>query len=115
MEENDSTIYSSIIHSIKGKSVSIIILIFFNLKYCEEPRKRFVLSRSTLIGKFGDTSFSQENAKDFINCHAYILNLTKTKCKEPYEMVFDCISKEKKENTFPQKCVNLMQYFINCK
>jgi len=73
------------------------------------------LSRSVQIGKIQDVSFSKDNAKDFLDCHAYVLNLTKTKCYEEYDMVYNCISSYGKSNKlFPKQCVNLMEFFINC-
>ena len=68
-----------------------------------------------LLGKYYDTTFSSNNAQDFLDCHAYVLNLTKTKCSTEYEMVKQCVVDSGKNiKKFPHKCVNLMEFFISC-
>jgi hypothetical protein len=108
LEENKKKIdsravYDLMIHSIKGKYI------------CEEQRKNFVLNRVLPNQKMYDPSFIEPQAKEFVDCYANMVGLTKSKCQDKYKNIYECLIKNHKtSNDFPVKCVAEMEDFINC-
>ena len=96
-------IYDLLIHSIKGRYV------------CEDERKKFVISRSLPSEKIHKPQYVEPYAKDFLDCNAYMLKLTKENCQNQYKNVYECLAKNHGNNyDFPVKCVTSMAEFINC-
>ena len=100
---DSSIVYDLMIFSIKGK---------FS---CEEQRKQFVLNRTLPIQKMHDPTFVKPQAKAFLDCYADMVKVSKEKCKQQYNSVFECLkSNHKKSDSFPVDCVPKMEEFLYC-
>jgi hypothetical protein len=100
---DSSNVYDMMIHSIKGKYV------------CEETRKKFVISRSLPLDKIYQPQYAEPFARDFLNCYADMIKVTKESCQDKYKNIFECLVKNHGKNyDFPVKCVSAMEDFINC-
>ena len=100
---DSGAVYDLMIHSIKGKYV------------CEDLRKKFVISRSLPTDKIYQPYYVEPYAKEFLDCYANMLKVTKENCQDKYKNIYECLAKNHGKNyDFPVKCVSPMEDFINC-
>ncbi len=108
LEENskkidNSIVYDLMIFSIKGK---------FS---CDDQRKQFVLNRTLPLQKIHDPTFVKPQAQAFLDCYADMVKVSKVKCNNQYNSVFECLkSNHKKTDIFPVDCVPKMEDFLAC-